>query len=101
MNPKRVVTAWMPELLEKVVYRGQPRHHARAVFSPVASLRERAGMRDRLKCKPFRWYQENVLQVPLPDDPKYSDYQDSLRSANQKIPGFCANGSPNACNKDP
>ena len=43
--------------------------------------------------------------MPLPDDPAYKNYQDSLRPANYKIPGFCANGGkakpPQACNSDP
>ncbi|XP_036398008.1 polypeptide N-acetylgalactosaminyltransferase 14-like [Megalops cyprinoides] len=64
-NTKRTAEVWMDEF-KQLYYSARPAARGKA-FGDVHSRKE---LRQSLKCKPFRWYLDNVYpELKLPDDP--------------------------------
>ena len=95
-NTKRVFSIWIPELLDSYLYQSAP--WCRRIFTDERSLQRRIQLRATMQCKPFEWFRQNVLEIPLPHDPAYAAYLDSLRRVNHKVQGLCSDDDPqNTC----
>ncbi|KAJ8399380.1 hypothetical protein AAFF_G00410920 [Aldrovandia affinis] len=63
-NTKRIAEVWMDELKHHY-YSARPAARGKS-FGDIQSRKE---LRERLKCKPFRWYLDNIYpELKLPDD---------------------------------
>ena len=63
-NTRRAAEVWMDEY-KKYYYSSYPP----AQYVPYGDIRERMELRNKLKCKPFSWYLENVYpELKIPDE---------------------------------
>ncbi|KAJ8679434.1 hypothetical protein QAD02_015221 [Eretmocerus hayati] len=85
-NAARVAEVWMDEWRD-FYYAMNP--GARSV--PVGDITARQDLRDRLKCKSFRWYLENIYpESPMPLDYHYlGDIKNADSRSVDKIQSYC------------
>ncbi|EDQ84888.1 uncharacterized protein MONBRDRAFT_29734 [Monosiga brevicollis MX1] len=80
MNLNRVAEVWMDEYKE-IYYEFRPSHRQ----LETGDVSERKALRERLKCKPFKWYLDNVFPDMMVPDRHNLYAKGQLRNANTNM----------------